>query len=63
MSHLFTAHTYLELQQNDEAIQIYFALNTAGLHNSTYIMAQIAIAYHNLRKVSYSYEYILELNY
>jgi len=62
VSHLFTAHTYLELQQNDEAIQIYFALNTAGLHNSTYIMAQIAIAYHNLRKVDEAVEYFKQLS-
>ncbi len=29
--HLFTAHTYLELQQNEEALQIYFGLSGAGL--------------------------------
>ncbi len=51
--HLFTAHTYLELQQNEEALQIYFGLSSAGLQNSTYIMAQIAIAFHNLRRVSW----------
>ena len=42
----------LELQQNEEALQIYSALKDAGLNNCTYIMAQIAIALHNLRRVS-----------
>jgi len=60
--HLFTAHTYLELQQNEEALQIYFGLSSAGLQNSTYIMAQIAIAFHNLRRVEEALEYFKNLS-
>jgi len=62
ISHLFTAHTHLELQQNEEALQIYFGLSSAGLQNSTYIMAQIAIAFHNLRRVEEAVEYFKNLS-
>jgi len=58
---LFTAHTYLELQQNEEALQIYFGLMNAGLQDSTYIMAQIAIAWHNMRQVDQAVEYFKQL--
>ena len=39
--HIFLAHTYLELQQNEQAVEIYFGLSKAGLADSTYIMAQV----------------------
>ena len=51
MRKLFLAHTYLELQLNDEALQIYTELQEAGLHMSTYIMAQVAITHHNQRGI------------
>uniref|UniRef100_T1JH63 Cyclosome subunit 8 n=1 Tax=Strigamia maritima TaxID=126957 RepID=T1JH63_STRMM len=51
MKQFFLAHTYLELQLNEDALVIYNALTDAGLSESTYIMAQIAIAYHNMRDV------------
>ena len=35
------AHTYLELQQNEQAVRIYDGLSQAGLAESTYIMAQV----------------------
>ena len=38
---MFLAHTYLELQQNEQAVEIYIGLSSAGLSNSTYIMAQV----------------------
>ena len=38
---IFLAHTYLELQQNEQAVQIYDGLSNAGLAESTYIMAQV----------------------
>ena len=38
---VFLAHTYLELQQNEQAVEIYIGLSGAGLSNSTYIMAQV----------------------
>ncbi|XP_047471671.1 cell division cycle protein 23 homolog [Penaeus chinensis] len=51
MRKLFLAHTYLELQLNDEALEIYTGLQEAGLSHSTYIMAQVAITHHNQREV------------
>ena len=42
--HIFLAHTYLELQQNEQAVEIYFGLSKAGLADSTYIMAQVNLA-------------------
>lgn len=39
--HIFLAHTYLELQQNEQAVEIYIGLNKAGLSQSTYLMAQV----------------------
>jgi len=59
--YLFTAHTYLELQQNEEALQIYDGLSNAGLQDSTYIMAQMAIAFHNMRKIDQAVEYFKQL--
>ena len=40
---MFLAHTYLELQQNEQAVEIYIGLSGAGLVNSTYIMAQVSM--------------------
>ena len=40
---IFLAHTYLELQQNEQAVQIYDGLSNAGLAESTYIMAQVGL--------------------
>lgn len=47
----FLAHCYLELLLNDSAMDIYFELQKSGLEESTYIMAQLAIAYHNKREL------------
>ena len=47
----FLAHCYLELLLNDAALEIYFDLQKGGLEESTYIMAQLAIAYHNKREL------------
>ena len=48
MKHFFLAHTYLELQLNELALETYFGLQMGGepgqgLHDSTYILAQVAI--------------------
>ena len=48
MKHFFLAHTYLELQLNEAALETYFGLQMGGgpgqgLHDSTYILAQVAI--------------------
>ncbi len=53
MKHFFLAHTYLELQLNEEAFQMYTMINEKGFSNSTYVMAQLAVAYHNLRGTSF----------
>lgn len=45
----FLAHAYLELQLNEEALTIYNTLRENGFSDSTYVMAQIAISYHNMR--------------
>ncbi|XP_063236265.1 cell division cycle protein 23 homolog [Bacillus rossius redtenbacheri] len=51
VKHFFMAHTYLDLQLNDEALEIYWHLQNKGFKKSTYVLAQIAIAYHNKREV------------
>jgi len=58
---VFMAHTYLELQQNEQAVRIYDGLSQAGLAESTYIMAQVAIAYHNMRQVEEAVVYFKQL--
>merc|ERR1719427_1156446 len=58
---VFLAHTYLELQQNEQAVEIYIGLSGAGLVNSTYIMAQVAIAFHNMRQVDQAVTYFKQL--
>ncbi|CAB4059246.1 APC8 [Lepeophtheirus salmonis] len=50
IKHFFLAHTYLELQLNEQALSIYFRLQSGGLQESTYILAQVAIAFHNMRE-------------
>lgn len=45
----FLAHTYLEQQFNDEALEIYKELRNQGFRESNYLLAQTAIAYHNKR--------------
>lgn len=47
----FLAQTYLELQLNEEALEIYGELHNQGFGESNYLLAQIAIAYHNKREV------------
>lgn len=54
IKHFFIAHTYLEQLNNDESLQIYEGLYSQGLENSTYLMAQIAIGYHNRRELEKS---------
>lgn len=48
MKHFFMAHSYLEQLCNDEALEIYLNLQNE-FEKSNYLMAQIAIAYHNRR--------------
>ncbi|MEQ2197758.1 hypothetical protein XENOCAPTIV_002858 [Xenoophorus captivus] len=48
----FMAHMYTELQMIKEALQKYQNLIEAGFSKSTYIISQIAVAYHNIRGFS-----------
>ena len=50
MSKFFYAQTYLELQMNEEALAIYDQLANSGFSESTYLKAQTAIAWNNLRR-------------
>lgn len=55
----FLAHAYLEQLNNDEALHLYTQLNSQGLESSTYLMAQMAIGYHNRRGIlSFQYLFI-----
>ena len=56
MKHLFLAHTYLELQMNQEGLHLYQELQRNGFMNSTYVMSQIGVAYNNLREVDLAIE-------
>lgn len=54
--HFFYAHAYLDILHNDEALDLYWELQTSGFEKSHYIMAQTAIAYHNRREVDRAIE-------
>ncbi|KAF5303006.1 hypothetical protein FQR65_LT08335 [Abscondita terminalis] len=45
------AHVYLEQLNSEDALDIYYDLHGQGFDKSTYIMAQMAIAYHNRREL------------
>ncbi|CAL8304583.1 unnamed protein product, partial [Gadus morhua 'NCC'] len=47
----FMAHIYTELQMIPGALQKYQSLIEAGFSKSTYIISQIAVAYHNIRDI------------
>jgi len=61
IKYMFSAHTYIELHLNQQALEIYFGLQTGGLDKSTYLLAQIAIAYHNMRQVTRAVEKFQQL--
>jgi len=61
IKYMFIAHAYIELHLNQQALEIYFGLQTGGLGNSTYLLAQIAIAYHNMRQVTEAVEKFQQL--
>ncbi|KAH3786295.1 cell division cycle protein 23 homolog isoform X1 [Dreissena polymorpha] len=51
MKQFFVALVYLELQLNEEALRIYQSMEENGLESSTYVVSNIAVAYHNMRDV------------
>ncbi|CAN7993749.1 unnamed protein product [Ixodes pacificus] len=56
MKKFFLGHTYVELQLNDEVLETYEELQRDGFADSTYLMAQVAIAHHNMRVVDRAIE-------
>ncbi|KAG7484883.1 hypothetical protein MATL_G00055100 [Megalops atlanticus] len=57
----FLAHIYTELQMIKEAMQKYQSLIDAGFSKSTYIISQIAVAYHNIRDIDQALSLFNEL--
>ena len=55
----FMAHIYTELQMIKEALQKYQSLIEAGFSKSTYIISQIAVAYHNIRGRSFPSSHVV----
>lgn len=49
MKKFFLAHTYLELQMNEEALKMYLDLQENGFKKSTYVMAQVAVCLQNMQ--------------
>jgi len=49
MKYFFVAQVYLELQLNNDALRCYEKLRTSYFACSTYVMSQLALAYHNIR--------------
>ncbi|XP_016160704.1 PREDICTED: cell division cycle protein 23 homolog isoform X2 [Ficedula albicollis] len=61
MKEFFLAHIYTELQLIEEALQKYQSLIDAGFSKSTYIISQIAVAYHNIRDIDKALSIFSEL--
>ncbi|KAG7321135.1 hypothetical protein KOW79_015550 [Hemibagrus wyckioides] len=57
----FMAHMYTELQMITEALEKYQSLKEAGFSKSTYIISQIAVAYHNIRDIDQALDLFNEL--
>ncbi|XP_075732642.1 uncharacterized protein LOC142775185 [Rhipicephalus microplus] len=56
MKQFFLGHTYLELQLCEEVLETYEQLQKGPFLESTYLMAQVAISYHNMRVVDKAIE-------
>ncbi|XP_055386594.1 cell division cycle protein 23 homolog [Condylostylus longicornis] len=56
MKQIFLGHAYIELYLNDEGFKQFEALEAIGFEKCTYILSQIAIAYHNKRDVDKAIE-------
>ena len=59
MKEFFIAHTYLELQLNEEALKRYTNLSENGFSTSTYIISQIAVAHHNVRGMLFQETFVV----
>lgn len=49
LSHFFFGHAHLERKSVDEAVELYEALKANGFDQFTYLNAQLAVAYHDMR--------------
>jgi len=61
----FMAYSYLELQLNEQALTLYQELSKVGFAESTHVVAQMALAYHNMRDVDVAvdaFKNLLELD-
>merc|ERR1719431_705730 len=61
----FLAYSYLELQLNEQALALYQELFKVGFAESTHVVAQMALAYHNMRDVDVAvdaFKNLLELD-
>ena len=43
IKYMFVAHAYVELHLNQQALEIYFGLQSGGLSESTYLLAQVQL--------------------
>ena len=57
MRYFFIAQVYLELQLNQDALRCYEKLRSSHFACSTYVMSQLALAYHNIRGVYQMFTY------
>lgn len=55
------AHMYTELQMIKEALEKYQSLIEAGFSKSTYIISQIAVAYHNIRGFNVTFTFKVDV--
>lgn len=65
MRFFFLAYSYLELQLNEQALALYQELSKVGFGESTHVVAQMALAYHNMRDVDVAvdaFKNLLELD-
>ncbi|XP_077530500.1 cell division cycle protein 23 homolog isoform X1 [Haemaphysalis longicornis] len=56
IKHFFLGHVFLELQLSEEALRVYKQLQQGPFQDSPYIMAQVAVAHHNLRELDKAIE-------
>ena len=57
MKYFFVAQVYLELQLNNDALRCYEKLKSSHFARSTYVMSQLAMAYHNIRGLYLTFLY------
>lgn len=51
IKYMFVAHAYVELHLNQQALEIYFGLQSGGLSESTYLLAQVQLNFNTVGKL------------